>query len=89
MSKFIVTTDSGCDLPYSLLQKREIIPIPIRYEIDGKEYDDTMLHEDCVKFYEAMRDGATPKTSQINVMRFVKFWLDIAEKRIPIIHISL
>ena len=89
MLNFIVTTDSGCDLPYSLLQEREIIPFPIEYEIDGKVIADTMLHEDCKKFYDSMREGAVPKTSQINVMQFVDFWRPLTAKGLPIVHISL
>ena len=89
MLNFIVTTDSGCDLPYSLLQEREIIPFPIEYEIDGKVIADTMSHEDCRKFYDSMRAGAVPKTSQINVMQFVDFWRPLTAKGLPIVHISL
>lgn len=86
---FIVTTDSGCDLPYSLLKERGIIPFPIKYELDGKIYEDTMLHEDCKKFYDDMRSGANPKTSQINIAEFVDFWRPLAEKGLPIVHIAL
>lgn len=89
MANYIVTTDSGCDLPYSLLQEREIIPFPIRYELDGKVFEDTMLHEDCKKFYDGMRRGAVPKTSQINIMEFVDFWRPLAVRGLPIVHICL
>ena len=89
MQNFIVTTDSGCDLPYSLLQEREIVPFPIKYEMDGKLIADTMLHEDCKKFYDRMRAGALPKTSQINITEFIDFWRPLAEKGLPIVHISL
>ena len=86
---FIVTTDSGCDLPYSLLKERDIIPFPIKYELDGKVHEDTMLHEDCRRFYDDMRKGAVPKTSQINIMEFVDFWRPIAERGLPIVHVCL
>lgn len=89
MPNFIVTTDSGCDLPESLLQERGIIPYPIKYEIDGKVFADTMRHEDCREFYERMRAGAMPKTSQINIMEFVDFWRPLTEKGLPIVHICL
>lgn len=89
MPNFIVTTDSGCDLPDSLLKKRDIIPFRIKYEINGETIADTMLHEDCKKFYDSMRAGAVPKTSQINIMEFVDFWRPLTEKGLPIVHISL
>lgn len=89
MSGFIVTTDSGCDLPSSLLQERRIIPIRIQYAIDGKVMEDTMRHEDCKKFYDSMRSGLVPTTSQINIMQFVEFWRQLAERKLPIVHICL
>ncbi len=87
--KFIVATDSGCDLPDSLLRERGIVPFPIRYEIDGETVADTMRPEDCKRFYDRMRAGAVPKTSQINIMEFVDFWRPLAGKGLPIVHICL
>lgn len=86
---FIVTTDSGCDLPMSLLQEHQIIPFLLGYEIDGQVFRDTMLHQDCHDFYEKMRAGAVPKTSQINVFQFIEFWRPLLKQGLPIVHISL
>lgn len=86
---FIVTTDSGCDLPMSLLQEHGILPFLLGYEIDGVVFKDTMLHRDCHDFYEKMRAGAVPKTSQINVFQFIEFWRPLLKQDLPIIHISL
>jgi len=86
---FIVTTDSGCDLPISLLQEHGILPFLLGYEIDGVVFKDTMLHRDCHDFYEKMRAGAVPKTSQINIFQFIEFWRPLLKQDLPIIHISL
>ena len=74
MRKFIVTTDSGCDLPIELLNERGIIPIRLCYEVNGELVEDTMEAADCHEFYEQMRRGAVPKTSQINVEQFKAFF---------------
>lgn len=88
--KFIVCTDSGCDLPIELLNEYEIFPIPLQYELNGELVSDTMKHEDCHIFYDKMREGAAPKTSQLNAMQFVDFWTPIVkEYHLPIIHICL
>lgn len=89
MEKFIIATDSGCDLPYAELEKHDIVPLRICYELDGKVYEDTMLHEDCKTFYAAMRGGAAPKTSQLNTMQFVDFWKTLLPQGLPIVHICL
>ena len=35
MKDYIVSTDSGCDLPAKLLEERGIIPFGLFYEIGG------------------------------------------------------
>ncbi len=89
MSSFIVCTDSGCDLSIHVLQEHGIIPIRLKYEIDGEEFEDTMLPEDCHVFYEKMRAGAVPKTSQLNIADFTGFWRPLLAQQKPIVHISL
>lgn len=89
MKKFIVCTDSGCDLDLHVLQEHEIIPYRLRYDINGEVSEDTMLPEDVHAFYEKMRQGAVPKTSQINIAEFVGFWRPLLSEHLPIVHISL
>lgn len=89
MSKFIVATDSGCDLPLHILEQNDIAPLGLRYEVNGETVTDTMRHEDCHEFYEKMRTGAIPKTSQINMIQYMDFWRPLLETGEPIIHIAL
>ena len=89
MSGFLVCTDSGCDLSIRVLQEHGIIPIRLKYEIDGQIFEDTMLPEDCHVFYEKMREGAVPKTSQLNIADFMEFWRPLLGQHKPIVHISL
>ncbi len=88
--KFIVCTDSGCDLPIDVLEAHEIFPIRLQYTIDGELFTDTMRHADCHLFYEKMRNGAVPKTSQLNVIQFMEFWRPLVQQyHLPIVHICL
>ena len=89
MDSFLITTDSGCDLPLDVLQARDIVPFLLQYEIDGEMFTDTMLHADCHLFYEKMRAGAAPHTSQINASQFADFWRPLLKADVPILHISL
>ena len=86
---YLITTDSGCDLPLSLLQEKGIIPLMLSYDIGGVSYRDTMNQKDCHEFYDKMRGGAVPKTSQINPKEFVDFWRPLLARGKPILHISL
>ena len=89
--KFVVSTDSGCDLDISILNENKIYAFPLQYELNGEIITDTMIQEDCHKFYDGMRNGDAPKTSQINPYQFVEYFKPIAQENnnLPIIHISL
>lgn len=89
MNQFIVCTDSGCDLSRAILEEHGIVPLQLQYEIDGEVFIDTMEPEDCHVFYEKMRAGAVPKTSQINMAQYQEFWRPLLAQKLPILHISL
>jgi len=62
----------------------------MKYTIDEKEYTDSMEPEDCVSFYNKMRRGAVPRTSQMTPYEFIDFWSEIWEKsNLPIVHIAM
>ena len=88
--KYIVCTDSGCDLSIDILNEYGIYPLFMEYELEGETCKDTMNHADCHVFYDKMRNGAVPKTSQVNVYGFIECWKPIwDETKLPIVHISL
>ena len=69
MNEYVIFTDSGCDLPGSLLTEWGIPCKNLHLHFDG---DDTSSLEDIDigNFYQKMREGATPKTSAVNVAEF-------------------
>lgn len=89
MGSYMVTTDSGCDLPLSFCESRGIIPIKMNYAIGDTEYTDTMDPADLKSFYDGMRAGDAPKTSQVTPYKLIEFWTPLLEKKLPIVHISL
>ena len=90
MKKFQVLTDSGCDLPMKKCEERGILPLQLWYEIDEERFPDTMKHEDCHRFYEMMRAGKIPRTSQVTAQEYYAFWQACYEKNpLPMVHISL
>ena len=65
-------TDSCCDLPASLMQRYDIGMVNLTYLIYDREHiDDLWQSTDAANFYELMRAGAVPKTSQVNADQFV------------------
>ncbi len=65
VSEFIITTDSTVDLPKEFLQEKDIKILPLSYIIDGATYKDMegLSHKE---FFERIRQGAMPTTSQVN-----------------------
>lgn len=81
--KTMIITDSCCDLPLYFTQANteylQILGMPILF--DGKEVIDdlglTYVHEN---FYNQLRNGTMPSTSQINAFRFEEafnHWLSL------------
>ena len=87
--KFIVTTDSGCDLSGAFCAQRGIIPCKMSYTVDGQCLGDTMDPADLHRFYERMRAGAAPKTSQLTPYDYIEFWRPLLGMKKPIVHIAL
>lgn len=76
--KFILSCGSTVDLPYDYCQHREIPVIFYTYVLDGVEREDDMERNPGMleKFYQAMREGAIPQTSQINTERYIDFFTE-------------
>ncbi len=89
MARFIVATDSGCDLPISLCNEKEIRALRLVYRFGDEQVLDSMDWDDCHAFYERMRAGEIPKTSQVNVMQFIDFWTPLLAENLPVVHICL
>lgn len=89
MAKFLVTTDSGCDLSAEFCAGREIIPCKMSYVIGSQRVEDSMDTADLHIFYEQMRTGSVPKTSQLTPYEYMEFWRPLLAQGLPIVHISL
>lgn len=88
-NKYIISTDSGCDLNYETCQKYDIIPFMMNYADEEDSYQDTMEDSDKHKFYDAMKNGKVFKTSAINIKEAYDFLESLLQENKPIIHICL
>lgn len=88
--KVEIIIDSSCDLPREYLLENHIKTISYKYEIDGVEYTDdfgkTLSHE---KFYNLIKEGKMPRTSQINQYRYSQVFRDIIKEGKELIYICL
>ncbi|MBQ2957614.1 MAG: DegV family protein [Clostridia bacterium] len=74
-------TDSTADLTKEYIEANGIRLIPMIYQMDGQEYYDSPLGgvntQTRKEFYDAMRAGAQPTTSQINEITFTEAFEEI------------
>ncbi len=84
-----IITDSSCDLPKEILEKNDVLVVPLNIEIDGKNYIDgiDLTHEE---FYKKMESSHNiPKTSQPSPERFINTFKKAAQKTSEILSIHL
>ncbi|MBQ9728176.1 MAG: DegV family protein [Clostridia bacterium] len=69
MKKYVILTDTGCDLDKSLREKYDIEYVCMRVSYDGKDYpaDLDWKQMPANEFYNAMREGKRFMTGQVNV----------------------
>lgn len=69
----VIITDSCSDLPIEFIENKNIPIISMTYHFKGKEYEDdfgkTISYRD---FYDTVREGELPTTSQVNVYKYME-----------------
>ncbi|MDQ0151242.1 DegV family protein [Eubacterium multiforme] len=89
MNNFVIMTDSSCDLPESFIKQFSIEYIGLICNFNNKDFI-----EDCGKslsyseFYNDLRKGIMPTTSQINSFRFYEVFEKYAKENIPVVYIA-
>lgn len=73
---FILSCESTVDLPYSYMQSRNIPVIFYSYYIEGEEFPDDMHRtpQALEQFYQQLREGHLPTTSQLNEFAYEEFF---------------
>lgn len=87
MNKFIITSDTTADLPKDYVEKNEIGILPMSFQMEGKDYSgDEEL--DIKEFYDKMRNGLMPTTSQINPTQAKSKFEEYLKNGYDVLHIS-
>lgn len=90
MSDYIISCCSTADLSDEHFHARDISYICFHYELDGQEYPDdlgkTMPFD---TFYQAMQNGASTKTSQVNADEYEAYFEHFLKEGKDILHVTL
>lgn len=76
--------DSCCDLPFEVVDREGIDLIKFPYIMsDGEHLDDLYQTSNVHDFYQAMRDGEEPSTSQISVLAIREAFQNAIDSGVP------
>lgn len=87
--KFVLSCESTVDLPYDEVVSREIPVLFYTYTVDGQVYTDDMGRNPKAlpQFYQFLREGKIPSTSQLNEFQYEEFFEEQLKKG-DILHIA-
>ena len=88
MKEFVIVTDTTTDLPREYVEKHHLYMMSLPYTLEGTSY--TWENPMPVKeFYDKMRAGSLPTTSQANPEEAATLYESILkENDVDILHIS-
>ena len=87
MSEFIITADSTVDLPKEFLEEKNVPIVSLSYIVDGTTYKDGEGLT-SKEFYDKIREGAMPTTSQVNPEQARDLFDPILKEGKDILHIA-
>lgn len=86
---YVILTDSGCDLSADYLEKAGLKPIGLMITQDHQDYvEDSWKSIAFKSFYDSMRAGTLPTTSQITPPRYLDYFREHLDKGLDILYIS-
>ena len=85
-----IVTDSSCDLGINFIEENNIELIPLLLNLDGETIkDDLGKSLGYREFYEKLRAGSMPSTSQINIYTFEEKFKELLDEGYEILYIGL
>lgn len=88
MNKYVITTDSTCDLPESFTKENNVDVIPVLYSVDDVVYGTPDSNMNIKDFYDAMRNGIMPTTMACNIEDCKTVFEKYAKDNIDILHLA-
>ena len=87
---YAITCCSTADLPAQFYEKTGISYAKFHFSMNGVEYDDDLgLSISPEEFYQQIRQGALPVTSQVNVQQYEDLFEPILSSGKDLIHLTL
>lgn len=89
MKKCNLIIDSCCDLPASIVNSSDVTLLNFSYEMGGGTFKDDLFQTlDASSFYNSMRNGEEPTTSQLSIQLLQDVFEKAANDGIPTVYLS-
>ena len=89
MTKCNLIVDSCCDLPPCLLEREGVTLLKFPYIVDGESREDDMFQSSTARaFYDGMRAGKEPSTSQLPISLLSDTFTAAAQAGAPTVYLS-
>ncbi len=89
MAKCNLIIDSCCDLPPDVVDREGIYLLKFPYILDGESYDDDLFKSvSAHEFYEAMRKGSEPSTSQLSIPILTDMFERVVHDGVPTVYLA-
>lgn len=90
MRDYVITCCSTADMPESFFTEKQIPYACFHFTMDGREYDDDLGKSIAIEdFYQHIKDGSMPVTSQVNAEQYEAMFEPILREGRDIIHLTL
>lgn len=90
-NKYVIMTDSCCDLDAAKVKELDLEVVPLSYDLEGKTHPndpEKMTNAVLHHFYQKMREGSSPKTTQVNPHSFKERLLKHLEKGSDVMYLG-
>lgn len=89
MNKFVITSDSTCDLSNNLLEENDIAILPLTITLGDKQYKDNVdiTSPEVLDFVD--NTGIMPKTSAISVYDYTEFFRKFVDQGYGVLHFNI
>ena len=88
MAKFVICTDSACDLDKEMLGQMGVEYVDLTFRFDGEDREYTNYEMPTKAFYDRMRDGGIAKTAAINTEVFAKKFTEILDTGADVLYLG-
>ncbi|APH05947.1 DegV family protein [Bacillus weihaiensis] len=82
-----IIADSASDLPIDYFEENSLLFLPLTVDLNGEQLKD-QIEASPKKIYDAMREGAIAKTSQVSPHVFKETFTDLAKNGTPAVYVA-